>query len=86
MAMSDNGTLYFYPRVSGGASPPVVVGSGWLEFTAATGGADYDGDGRADLLVRTAAGELFFYPGNGDGGFGARRLVSADWADHLAIE
>lgn len=86
IAMSDTGTLYFYPGVVNGFAAAVVVGSGWVEFTAATGGADYDGDGRADLLARTPAGELFLYSGNGDGGFGARTLVGADWADHLAIE
>ncbi|MEV8250235.1 VCBS repeat domain-containing M23 family metallopeptidase [Microbacterium sp. NPDC076768] len=86
IAMSDTGTLYFYPGKPNGFETRRVVGSGWVEFTAATGGVDYDGDGRADVLVRTPSAQLYLYPGRGTGEFGARRLVSSDWADHLAIE
>ncbi|KJL21405.1 Murein DD-endopeptidase MepM [Microbacterium oxydans] len=86
IAIGDTGALYFYRGVTNAFASPVNVGSGWQEFTAVTGGADYDGDGKADLLARTPSGQLFLYPGNGDGGFGGRKLVSADWADHLAIE
>lgn len=81
-----DGTLYFYAGVPNGFAARRAVGSGWQEFTAATGGVDYDGDGRADLLVRTPSAQLFLYPGLGDGTFGTRKLVSADWADHLTIE
>lgn len=86
IAMSEDGTLYFYPGVLNGFGTRRVVGSGWQEFTAATGGVDYDGDGRADILARTPSGQLYLYPGLSNGGFAARKLVSADWADYLAIE
>jgi hypothetical protein len=86
IAVADTGTLYFYPGTSGGFAARRVVGEGWQEMTALTGGVDYNGDGRADLLARTPSGQLYLYPGNGNGTFGTRSLVSADWADHLAIE
>ncbi|MGG1908909.1 VCBS repeat-containing protein [Microbacterium sp. NRRL B-14842] len=62
------------------------AGTGWQEITEVTGGADYNGDGRADLVARTAAGQLYLYPGNGAGGFGTRILMASDAADYLAIE
>lgn len=86
IAVDEVGTLYFYPGVPGSFAARRVVGSGWQEFTALTGGVDYDGDGRADLLGRTSTGQLYLYPGRGNGEFAASRVVSSDWADHLAIE
>lgn len=86
VAISDTGTLYFYPGLSNGFGPRRSVGTGWESFTAITGGVDYDGDGRDDLLARTPSAQLYLYPGLGNGEFGARKLVSASWADDLAIE
>ncbi len=86
MGVDETGTLYFYPGVVNGFGARRAAGTGWLEFTALTGGVDYNGDERADLLGRTPAGEIFVYPGTGTGGFGARSLVAADAADYLTIE
>lgn len=86
IAVADTGALFFYPGVTNGFGTRRAVGSGWQEFTALTGGVDYNGDERADLLGRTPAGELYLYPGLGNGAFGARKLISADAAEHLALE
>ncbi|MFK3676779.1 FG-GAP-like repeat-containing protein [Microbacterium sp. NPDC090218] len=86
MAIDGLGTLYFYPGLSGSFDTRRAVGTGWVEFTALTGGVDYNGDGHADLLARTAAGQLYLYPGLGNGKLGTRYLVSADWADYLTVE
>jgi len=86
MAIDGLGTLYFYPGVPGKFGTRRAVGSGWVEFTALTGGVDYNGDGLADLVARTPAGQLYLYPGLGNGNVGTRSLISADWADQLAIE
>lgn len=86
MAVNDLGILSFYPGQPERFGPSVEIGGGWSEFTAMTGGADYNGDGKADLLARTAAGQLYLYPGLGTGILGARKLVSASWADHLDLE
>lgn len=86
MAIDGLGTLYFYPGVPGKFGTRRAVGSGWVEFTALTGGVDYNGDGLADLVARTPAGQLYLYPGLGNGNLGTRSLISADWADQLTIE
>ncbi|PRA82507.1 VCBS repeat domain-containing M23 family metallopeptidase [Microbacterium sp. MYb66] len=86
VAVSDTGTLYFYPGLPYGFAQRRLAGDGWVEFTALTGGVDYNGDGRADLLGRTPAGELYLYAGLGNGTFGTKTLVGADWSDHLTIE
>ncbi len=85
IGVTETGSLDFYPGVPNGFAARRVVGEGWVEFTAVLGGVDYDGDGRVDLLGRTPAGELYLYPGRGDGMFGTRKLISSNWADHLAL-
>lgn len=40
---------------------------------------DFDGDGHNDVLARDAAGNLWLYPGNGGGGWLARRRVGTGW-------
>jgi DNA-directed RNA polymerase specialized sigma24 family protein len=65
------GTLWLYPgdgqrRYS--SHPPVRMGDGWGDVTFA-GIADWDGDGHQDILARDAAGDLWLYPGDGDGGY-----------------
>jgi hypothetical protein len=79
------GYLYTYPgNGTGGFSARTKVGSGWNSMNSFTSGADYDEDGLIDLLgLRKADGTVYFYPGRGDGTFGARatyddRLYTAD--------
>jgi hypothetical protein len=38
-----------------------------------------NGDSKPDLLARTPAGSLYFYPGSGDGSFGTKVLVGTGW-------
>ncbi|MET8956171.1 VCBS repeat-containing protein [Streptomyces sp. NPDC004533] len=40
---------------------------------------DLDGDGHGDLLARDTSGNLWLYPGNGHGSFGARKLIGGGW-------
>ncbi len=47
----------------------VSAAQGWWDAKSMTAG-DFTGDGKADLLVRWAAGSVFLYPGNGTGGLG----------------
>jgi FG-GAP-like repeat len=37
---------------------------------------DFNGDGKSDVLARGADGTLWMYPGNGTGGFLARKAVA----------
>jgi hypothetical protein len=41
--------------------------------------ADFNGGGKADLMARTADGNLWLYPGNGASGFLARKQLGAGW-------
>ena len=48
----------------------ILIGrSGWNAFTAILSTGDFTGDGRADVIVRGAAGDLRLYKGNGRGGW-----------------
>jgi hypothetical protein len=48
-----------------------------------TGGTDLTGEGRPDTVMRAKGTKrLFIYPGNRNGGWARRRLLSADWSDY----
>jgi hypothetical protein len=65
--------------VTGSAEP---IGSGWQDFTALTGGGDFSGDGKPDVLARRPDGTLLLYRGNGAGGWvtGLAEPVGTGWA------
>jgi hypothetical protein len=46
---------------------------------------DFNGDGNADVLARDSFGTLWLYPGNGYGGFLARKRISGGWSHMTAI-
>ncbi|MFB7514937.1 FG-GAP-like repeat-containing protein [Streptomyces sp. NPDC056144] len=78
----STGKLWLHPGTGTGAfGARKLVGSGWNAMNALVGAGDTNGDGRADLVAREAStGKLWFYPGNGSGGFGARKLIgSGGW-------
>jgi hypothetical protein len=68
-------------------------GTGWFAPSAETGrkmadanfvqlAGDWDGDGHADVLARTAGtGNVWLYPGLGDGRLGPRRRLWRGWTD-----
>lgn len=61
-------------------SPYTPAGTGWNSMNAITGGHDYNGDGRDDLVARqTSTGYLFLYPGRGNGTFGSRIQLGSGW-------
>ncbi|MCB5167923.1 VCBS repeat-containing protein [Streptomyces bambusae] len=80
LARTHSGVLYLYPSTGNASDPfkaPVKVGAGWQAFDQLVGAGDTDGDGRADLVVRTPGGDLYRYPGTGKASepFGARKKV-----------
>lgn len=56
-------------RGDGTFSGPTLIGSGWNGFGLVTGGIDFDGDRRVDVVARDAAGNLQLYRGDGMGGW-----------------
>ena len=63
------------------------VGSGWQPFTALLTPGDFSGDGKPDLLARTAEGALLLYRGNGTGGFltSSGEQVGSGWQSFTAL-
>ncbi|MFF8410901.1 FG-GAP-like repeat-containing protein [Streptomyces omiyaensis] len=59
--------------------PRRAIGGGWQIYNALTAPGDLTGDGRADLLARTPAGELWLYADNGTGAFKTRTRIGAGW-------
>ncbi|MBP2582323.1 hypothetical protein J3A78_002801 [Streptomyces sp. PvR006] len=62
---------------TGGYAAPVQIGNGWQTYTALAAPGDLDGDGNADLVGRDHVadktyGYLWFYKGDGAGGYAPR--------------
>lgn len=81
LARFPNGALYYYPaNGKGGFSARTKVGSGWQVMGEVVVAGDWDGSGRPQLLaVEKSTGTLWHYPGDGRGGWGARRAVGKSW-------
>ncbi|MFP3461270.1 S8 family serine peptidase [Arthrobacter globiformis] len=50
-----------------------------LHMSAVVAAGDFNGDGKADVLARENSGILWLYPGNGAGGWLARKQVGSGW-------
>lgn len=72
VAVSSTGRMIVMKGAAGGRIVGVnTLGRGWTRMKAVRL-VDLTGDGRADLLVRDAAGRSWVYPGTAASGFGAR--------------
>ncbi|GHF16817.1 hypothetical protein GCM10014715_84980 [Streptomyces spiralis] len=88
LARDTSGYLYLY-RSTTEQFPPSVpvfasrvkVGSGWGVYDRIVGAGDYTGDGRADIVARTSAGDLYLYAGTGSTSapFKPRLKVGPGW-------
>jgi hypothetical protein len=58
---------------------PQVVGTGWYVFNIVFSPGDFDGDGYNDILARDSVGDLYLYPGDGEGGWLERSVVGTGW-------
>lgn len=84
---ADDGTLWLHSGTCvGGIKQSTKVGSpGWGAFTQVFSAGDFDGDGKTDVLARSASGSLLLYPGDGVGTFKARKTVSTGWNGYDAL-
>ncbi|WP_187283337.1 FG-GAP-like repeat-containing protein [Streptomyces sp. t39] len=61
------------------ASPHIVLGGGWGAYDVLTSPGDITGDGRADLIARTPAGDLYRYEDDGSGKLTPRVRLGGGW-------
>lgn len=75
------GALWLYSgNGAGGFSAQRTVGTGWQMHDLLLAAGDVNGDGRPDLYGRErATGALWFYAGDGVGGFSSRRTLGTGW-------
>lgn len=86
----SRGEADVYPTMCGGLpdiqSLHVKVSSDWSAYDAVLSPGDLTGDGRADLLTRSAAsGKLYLYANNGSGGFKARTLAGSGYGGYKKL-
>ncbi|MGQ7750513.1 FG-GAP repeat domain-containing protein [Streptomyces sp. WC2508] len=84
------GEARVYPTVCGGLpdqqSFHVKVSSDWSGYDTVVSPGDVTGDGRADLLTRSAStGKLYVYANNGAGGFKARSLAGSGFGGYKRL-
>ncbi|NYI06194.1 FG-GAP repeat domain-containing protein [Allostreptomyces psammosilenae] len=89
LARNTNGELFLY-RGTGNATTPFaarqLVGTGWNMFRQIASPGDLDGDGYADLVGSTPAGELYFYSADHTGGFKPRvRIGNSGWNAYVRL-
>jgi FG-GAP-like repeat/WD40-like Beta Propeller Repeat len=81
LARDSSGNLWMYPgNGAGKLMPRKQIGKGWSIFSALVGPGDWNHDGKVDVIARErSTGYLYLYPGNGKGGFTARKLLGTGW-------
>jgi hypothetical protein len=82
---AQRGKLWLYPMTAAGTlGSPILLGAGWGNLTVYAPG-DWNGDGKADILARTTAGDLLLYPGTGKGALQASRKVGNGWNGYTVV-
>ncbi|WP_437070425.1 FG-GAP-like repeat-containing protein [Streptomyces sp. enrichment culture] len=87
LARDRAGNLWRYDGLRTGAlKGRVKVFSGWgASYDAVVGVGDITGDGRADLVARDTAGNLWRQAGNGKGSFSARVKIASGWQGYKGL-
>ncbi|MGV9317275.1 hypothetical protein ACWDR0_34660, partial [Streptomyces sp. NPDC003691] len=61
------------------------IGSGWGGMADFVGIGDLTGDGKDDILGRTAKGDLYRYAGDGAGRIGSGAKIGAGWQNFTTV-
>ncbi|MGX1544776.1 FG-GAP repeat domain-containing protein [Streptomyces adustus] len=87
LAQDKANTLWRYDgNGSGGFRARVKVAAAWgASYNVVVGVGDITGDGRADLVARDTAGNLYRNNGTGKGSFGARTKIAGGWGVYKGI-
>ncbi|MEW2510407.1 FG-GAP-like repeat-containing protein [Streptomyces sp. NPDC046870] len=87
LAQDRSNTLWRYDgNGSGGFRSRVKVASGWgSSYNVVVGAGDITGDGRADIVSRDTAGNLWRNSGNGAGSFGPRTKIGTGWQAYKGV-
>ncbi|MCZ2403928.1 VCBS repeat-containing protein [Paenarthrobacter sp. Z7-10] len=89
MARRADSSLWFYAgtgMANLGYQPPRKVGnSGWTAFKQVIPTGDFNSDNRPDLVAVRPDGTLWFYAGNGDGGYRTALRIGSGWNAYANI-
>jgi hypothetical protein len=83
VARDSSGRLWLYPGNGTGkfGARKLLGSSGWTAMSGLNGPGAFDSGASMDLVARDSKGTLWLYPGNGNGGLGARvQLGASGWS------
>ncbi len=87
LARHTDGTLYRYEgKGDGTLKDRAKVFTAWgASYNAVIGVGDITGDGKADLVVRDTAGNLYRNDGKGNGSFTGRTKIASGWGGYQGL-
>ncbi|MGW3102900.1 FG-GAP repeat domain-containing protein [Streptomyces sp. NPDC001100] len=87
LAQDKSNNLYrYYGTGHGTFGARVKLFTAWgASYDTVVGVGDITGDGKADLVERDSAGNLFRNSGDGKGSFGARTKISGGWSGYKGV-
>jgi hypothetical protein len=87
LAQDKTNTLYrYYGTGKGSFGVRAKVFAGWGgSYNVVVGAGDITGDGKADLVARDTAGNLYRQNGTGKGSFAARVKIGSGWQGYKGL-